>query len=349
MSAGKRPFRVTELVVGMILLCGLAALRHQRSDADEAIKSERRPMSFKALIDIFKKTWQEWNDDEAPRLGAALAFYSVLSIGPLLLVSIWGAGLIFGEDNASRYILDEMRGLLGTDGAMAIEDILVHTHNEPSGWLTTTIGLGALIVSATGFFDQLQSTFNLIWNVPKQKTDLKDYVLKRLLSFSMVVGIGLLLLFSLIVSAALTALTNMLGDATPAIILQGVNLILSFAITTLLFAVAFNVLPDIRIKWRDVWVGAILTSLLFSIGKFLIGLYLGHSNIATSFGTAGSMIILLVWIYYSAQIIFFGAEFTQVYTRYRNPGWRPVSDIGGGQGSSVNRANIKSGGNRLFA
>ncbi len=332
MFAGKNPFRVTELLVGMVLLCGLAALRHHRADADEAILQPRRPLTPKALIGIVKQTWQEWNDDEAPRLGAALAFYSVLSIGPLLLVSIWGAGLIFGEDNASRYILDEMRGLLGTDGAKAIEDILLHTHNEATGLLTAIIGLGTLIFSATGFFDQLQSTLNLIWNVPKQKTDLKDYIFKRLLSFSMVVGIGLLLLFSLIVSAALTALTNMLGDATPAILLQGVNLVLSFAITTLLFAVAFNILPDIHIKWRDVWVGAALTALLFSIGKFLIGLYLGHSNIGTSYGTAGSMIILLVWIYYSAQIIFFGAEFTQVYTRYRNPGWQPVSDIGNGRG-----------------
>lgn len=344
MSAGKKPFRVTELVVGMVLLCGLAALRHHRADADEALTMPRRPLTFKALIDMAKQTWQEWNDDEAPRLGAALAFYSVLSIGPLLLVSIWGAGLIFGEDNASRYILDEMRSMLGTDGAKAIEDILLHTHNESGGVLTAIIGLATLMFSAAGFFDQLQSTFNLIWNVPKQKTDLKDYIFKRLLSFSMVVGIGLLLLFSLIVSAALTALTSMLGDAAPAIILQSVNFILSFAITTLLFAIAFNVLPDIHIKWRDVWVGAALTAMLFTVGKFLIGLYLGHTNIGTSYGTAGSMIILLVWIYYSAQIIFFGAEFTQVYTRYRNPGWQPVSDITGAKGSPV-----KTTQNRLFA
>ncbi len=344
MSAGKTPFRVTELVMGMILLCGLAALRRKRADADEALLAPRRPVTLKALSDMAKQTWQEWNDDEAPRLGAALAFYSVLSIGPLLLVSIWGAGLIFGEDNASRYILDEMRGMLGADGAKAIEDILLHTHNETGGLLTAIIGLATLIFSATGFFDQLQSTFNRIWNVPKQKSDLKDYIFKRLLSFSMVVGIGLLLLFSLIISAALTALTDMLGDATPALLLQVVNLVLSFAITTLLFAVAFNVLPDIHIKWRDVWVGAALTALLFSIGKFLIGLYLGHSNIGTSYGTAGSMIILLVWIYYSAQIIFFGAEFTQVYTRYRNPGWRPVSDITGAKGSPV-----KATRSRLFA
>lgn len=344
MSAGKTPFRVTELVMGMILLCGLAALRHKHADADEALLAPRRPVTLKALSDMAKQTWQEWNDDEAPRLGAALAFYSVLSIGPLLLVSIWGAGLIFGEDNASRYILDEMRGMLGADGAKAIEDILLHTHNETGGLLTAIIGLATLIFSATGFFDQLQSTFNRIWNVPKQKSDLKDYIFKRLLSFSMVVGIGLLLLFSLIISAALTALTDMLGDATPALLLQVVNLVLSFAITTLLFAVAFNVLPDIHIKWRDVWVGAALTALLFSIGKFLIGLYLGHSNIGTSYGTAGSMIILLVWIYYSAQIIFFGAEFTQVYTRYHNPGWRPVSDITGAKGSPV-----KATRSRLFA
>ncbi|MBP2159172.1 MULTISPECIES: YihY/virulence factor BrkB family protein [Asticcacaulis] len=344
MSEKKTPFRVTQLVVGMALLCGVAALRHHRDALDEAATPAHRPVTISALIDIIKQTWQEWNDDEAPRLGAALAFYSVLSIGPLLLVSIWGAGLIFGEDNASRYILDEMRGMLGADGAKAIEDILLHTHNEAGGVLTAIIGLGTLIFSATGFFDQLQSTLNLIWNVPKQKTDLKDYIFKRLLSFSMVIGIGVLLLFSLIVSAALTALTNMLGDATPAILLQGVNIVLSFAITTFLFAIAFNVLPDIHIKWRDVWVGAALTALLFTVGKSLIGLYLGHSNIGTSYGTAGSMIILLVWIYYSAQIIFFGAEFTQVYTRYRNPGWQPVSDIGG-----LKRGRVTAADNRLFA
>lgn len=341
MSAGKTPFRVTQLIVSMAILCGVAALRRRHDEMDEAAAPVRRPVTITALIDMTKQTWREWNDDEAPRLGAALAFYSVLSIGPLLLVSIWGAGLIFGEANASRYILDEIRAMLGTDGAKAIEDILLHTHNEPGGVLTAMIGLGALMFSAAGFFDQLQSTFNYIWNVPKQTSDLKDYVLKRLLSFGMVIGIGLLLLFSLIVSAALTALTGMLGDAAPAIILQGINVVLSFAITALLFAVAFNVLPDVHIKWRDVWVGAVLTALLFTAGKFLIGLYLGHSHIGTSYGTAGSMIILLVWIYYSAQIIFFGAEFTQVYTRYRNPGWQPVSDIGGDN-------RVKPAGHRLF-
>ena len=273
----------------------------------------RPRLTFATLIHIAKQTFMEWNADDAPRHGAALAFYSMLSIGPLLLIVISVAGLAFGHDKASGFIIAEMRNVIGAQGAGAIEDILVHSQSPAKSLMATLIGIVTLIVSATGFFGQLQYALNLMWNVPKEKSGFTDMAMKRLLSFGLIGGICLLLLFSLVVSAGLTAVTDAFSGYLPDVILPSANMVLSFIITTLLFAMVFKILPDVDIKWRDVWIGAIITSLLFAVGKYAIGLYLGRSAFSSTYGAAGSLIVLLVWIYYSAQIFFFGAEFTQVY------------------------------------
>ena len=278
---------------------------------------KRPPLTFEALWFILRETFREWNDDKVPRLGAALAFWSMLSIGPLLLIVISMAGLAFGQDAVSGYVFAEIRRLVGDVGAEAIQTIIAGSRNAPAGVLATIIGFLVLIVSATGFFAQLQDALNTIWNVEgRARGDIMSFVKKRILSFTMILGIGFLLLMALVVSAGISAVAHMFAGEAPSVLLHSMNLIVSFMVITLLFAMIFKVLPDVDIRWRDVWVGSAITALLFSIGKFFIGLYLGRSAFSSTYGAAGSLIVVLLWIYYSAQIFFIGAEFTQVYARY---------------------------------
>jgi len=272
-----------------------------------------RSANPKSPLVLARRTFQAWNDDEAPKLGAALAFYSMLSIGPLLLIATSVAGLVMSHDAAGRYIIEQMRGLVGNDGARTFETVLAHAQDRHQGMIATAIGVVTLLVSAAGFFGQLQAALNTIFQVPKEKTTVGDFIKKRLLSFGMVIGICLLLLSSLVVSAALAGLSGLFEKSVSTVLLQAANLIVSIAVSTLLFGVAFKVLPDVRMGWRDVWIGAVMTAILFAVGKSLIGLYLGRSTFASTYGAAGSLIVLLVWVYYSAQIIFFGAAFTQVH------------------------------------
>ncbi len=267
------------------------------------------------VVRLARETWREWNDDQAARLGAALAFYAILSIGPLLLIVISVSGLAFGNDHARGYLLQQVQHLVGTDGARAVGDILEHSSSTGKSLAATAVGIVTLLVSASGFFAQLQAAMNAVWNVPKEASNLMGFVNKRLLSFGMILGICLLLLFSLVVSAAVAAVTAMFGGTLPALALSAGNTVISFLVTTLLFAMIFKVLPDVHIRWRDVWAGAAFTALLFSIGKTLIGLYLGRSALSSTYGAAGSLIVLLVWIYYSSQVFLLGAEFTQVWAR----------------------------------
>ncbi|WP_140985338.1 YihY/virulence factor BrkB family protein [Asticcacaulis tiandongensis] len=277
----------------------------------------RPPLTFRLLWKMLKESGQEWLNDKVPRLGAALAFYSVLSIGPLLLIVIAIAGLAFGRDAVSGYLYEEIRDLVGDIGAQAIQAIIASSASKSSGIVATLIGLVTLIISATGFFAQLQDAMNAVWNVDEnQKRHWSWFIRKRVLSFALIVGIGFLLLISLVISAALTALNAFVSDYTPVFMAQIINHAVSFIVTTFMFAMVFKILPDVRIRWRDVWVGAAITAILFSFGKYLIGLYLGQSALSSAYGAAGSLIVLLVWIYYSTQIFFFGAEFTQVYTRH---------------------------------
>ncbi len=278
---------------------------------------KRPPLNIQTLVFMLKETWREWQDDRVPLLGAALAFYSMLSVGPLLLIVISIAGAAFGNDNASSYIMAEVRRLIGDQGAAAIAAILANSHNPTSNYIATWIGIVTLLVSATGFFAQLQDALNAIWNIEgKVKADIKWFIKKRLLSFAMILGIGFLLLVALVISAALSIVSHYFSGFLPTLLMHGMNLFVSFVVVTVLFAMIFKILPDVHIRWRDVWFGAAITALLFSFGKFLIGVYLGHSAFASTYGAAGSLIVVLVWIYYSTQIFFLGAEFTQVYTRY---------------------------------
>lgn len=278
----------------------------------------RPPLTLAAFWFIFRETIREWNDDKVPRLGAALAFYSMLSIGPLLLIVIAMAGLAFGRDAVSHYIFAEIRGLIGDAGAAAIQTILANSSNPKANYVATLIGLVTLIVSATSFFAQLQDALNVIWNVEERESGHWTwFIKKRLLSFVIILGVGFLLLMALVISAALSAISTFFGGLIPiTFVLHLINELISFTVITLLFAMIYKVLPDVHIKWSDVWIGAAITALLFTFGKLLIGLYLGQSAFSSTYGAAGSLIVVLVWIYYSTQIFFLGAEFTQVYTRY---------------------------------
>ncbi len=273
---------------------------------------------LKALFKLLKETFQEWNEDKAPRLAAALAYYTAFSLAPLLIVVISIAGLIFGQDAVRGQLQYQIQGLVGSQAAGAIQDMLANFSRPESGIIATVIGLITLLLGAAGVFGQLQDALDTVWEVtPKPGQGIMAIVRQRFVSFTMVLGIGFLLLVSLVISAAVTAVGTLISQSVPhsALLLQLVNFVISFGVIMLLFALIYKVLPDVAIGWRDVWMGAAVTALLFTFGKLLIGLYLGSSSIGSAYGAAGSFVILLLWIYYSAQILLFGAEFTQVYAR----------------------------------
>lgn len=268
------------------------------------------------LLDLLKKTFREWKSDNASRLGAALAFYSLFSMAPLLIIVVSIAGLVFGREAAQGRIVEQIQGLVGTEAARSIETIVGAARAPAPSLITAAVGLVILLLGASGVFDQLQEAMNIIWEAPpRPERTILQLIKDRFLSFTMVLGTGFLLLVSLVISAALAALNDSLGRlmVVPSLALQAAHILISFAVTAFLFAMIFKLLPDVRIAWADVWLGAAATSLLFTFGKVLIGLYLGKSTVASSYGAAGSVVILLLWVYYSAQILFFGAEFTQVY------------------------------------
>lgn len=271
------------------------------------------------MLALFKQTFREWSEDQVPVLAAALAYYAVFSIAPLLLIVIGVLGLVLGENAAQSTLMDQVRNAVGPQAADAIQGILQNMDRQGGGVIATVIGVVTLIVGATGVFAQLQNALNTIWEVKPdpEKSGVRHIIAVRLLSLGMILVIGLLLLVSLVLSAVLSALGEGIAGALPggAWLWRGVDLLVSLAVITLLFAMIFKVLPDARIAWRDVWVGAALTALLFVIGKFALGLYLGNSGVASSYGAAGSLVVLLLWVYYSMQILLFGGEFTQVYAK----------------------------------
>jgi membrane protein len=279
------------------------------------------------LLQLFWAALKGWSKDDVPRLGASLAYYTLFAVGPILLIAIAIAGTVYGPDAVRGQIVGEIGGLIGRQGAEAVQTILLSAHQNRTGSLAVIVGTITLLLGASGAFLELQHALNTIFRVktdPK-KSGLERLILSRLRSFGVVVSIGFLLLVSLIVSAALTALSARIQRAALGgpVLLEAVNLIVPLAVMTLLFGLIYRLLPDVRLAWRDVWTGAFVTSLLFSIGKFLIGLYLGHSGVATSYGAAGSIVVLLVWVYYSAQVILLGAEFTRVYAEHRRGGTPP--------------------------
>lgn len=275
---------------------------------------------LKDIGKLFQETIRQWGEDNATRLAAALAYYTTFSIGPVLILVIAIAGLVGGREAAQTQAMDQVQALLGVQGKQFIQGMIESASHKSTGLTATIIGFITLLFGSLGAFNELQNSLDMIWGVKprpiKKFTErIKRFAVNRLLSFSLVLGIGFLLLASLVLSAILTAFGEYLSDiwSVPSIWLQALNFVISFGIITLLFATIFKILPDVKIAWRDVWLGAIITSVLFNLGKFLIGFYLGHSNVSSTFGAAGSLAILLIWIYYSAQILFFGAEFTKVY------------------------------------
>lgn len=274
-------------------------------------------MNPKEAVSILKETFSEWMGDQAPALGAALAYYTVFSLAPLLIISISIAGLVFGREAAQGQIFDQLRGLLGDASGHAMEVIVQDASAEPkTGLVATVVGFITLLFGASGVFGQLQVSLNAIWGVqPKPGRGIVGIIQDRILSFGFILVVGFLLLVSLLLTAAISFVGQRFGEMVPGmeVLAQLLNAIFSLAVITLLFAMMFKFLPDAIIAWRDVWIGAFLTALLFSVGKFALGFYLGTSGVASSYGAAGSLIVLLVWVYYTSQIVFFGAEFTQVY------------------------------------
>lgn len=275
-------------------------------------------MNIKTIFSLLKETFSEWNQDKASRLAAALAYYTIFSLAPLLIIAIAIAGAVFGEDAARGEIVGQIQGLVGKEGAEFIQTAIENASQPRAGRFASIISIIILLFGASGLFAQLQDALNTIWEVqPKPGRGVVGIIRDRFLSFTMVLGVGFLLLVSLVLSAVLSALINILGNALPGLefVWQSVNFIISFIVTTVLFGLIYKVLPDVKIAWSDVWIGAAITSLLFSIGRLALGLYLGNNSFGSTYGAAGSLVIVLAWVYYAAQILFFGAEFTQVYAR----------------------------------
>jgi membrane protein len=265
---------------------------------------------------LIKETCAGWNRINAPRLGAALAYYTMLSTAPLVVLSIAIAGMVFGAEAARGQVLDQIRGVVGYRGAAAIQGLLQNAAKPGSGMAAAGAGVLVLFWGASGVLGELRDSLNAVWGVePADGEGFLAIVRHRFVSFAMVLGIGFLLLVSLLLSAAIAAAGKMFAGALPAPepVLQLINLVFSFGTITVLFALLYKLVPDVHVEWRDVWIGAAVTALLFSLGKFAIGLYLGKAGIGSAYGAAGSLVAYIVWVYYSAQIFFFGAQFTRTF------------------------------------
>jgi membrane protein len=280
----------------------------------------RKPLTSFRWCDlkaIFSDTVSEWYKHKAPRLGASLAFYTLLSLAPLLVVIVAVAGAVYGEEAARGQIVTQLADLMGRTGAEAIEGVIQQARQPTVGFFATLAGLIMLFLGATGVVAELRDALNTIYEIPAPEVSgvksILLFVRERFFSFAMVLGVGFLLLVSLAINAWLAAMGTWFTGWLPALVLQVVSTIVSWVIITALFGGIYKALPDVTIEWRDVALGAAVTSLMFNVGKFAIGLYLGSSTVASAYGAAGSLVVLLIWVYYSAQIFFLGAEFTQVF------------------------------------
>jgi YihY family inner membrane protein len=266
---------------------------------------------------IFLAAAKAWMDDYAPSMGAALSYYTLFSLAPLLVLIIAIAGMVFGQDAAQGAIIAQFQGIMGKEGAAALQGLLTAAREPSTGMLASIVGGVLLLVGATATFAELQTDLDRIWEVPaKEKpSGLWGWLRSRVLSFGLVLGLAFMLMLSLVVSAALAAMGDWLGGGTAAasVLANGLNFVVSFALFTVLFAMIYKIMPTAKISWHDVWMGSAVTALLFNVGKSLIGLYLAKSSVASGFGAAGSFVILVAWFYYSAQIFLFGAEYTWVY------------------------------------
>lgn len=275
---------------------------------------------IEAIKYLSQTTMSEWRKDKVPKLAASLAYYTVFSIPPLLLIAMGIAGIFFGEEAARGQVFSQLSGLVGSGAAETIQEIIKKFQQQPNGKTAIFVGFVALLFGATGVFGELQDSLNQIWKVaPKKSKGIVGFLRKRGLSFGMILVFGFLLLVSLVMTSLLAASLKYVGDSVPLVELawQTISQLINFALVTFLFAAMFRFLPDANTAWKDVWIGAAMTAILFTIGKFFISLYLGTSATVSAFGGAGSLILLFLWVYYSAQIFYLGAEFTHVYAMAR--------------------------------
>lgn len=279
---------------------------------------------------LIKQAFAEWSEDRAPRLGAALSYYTVFAIAPVLLLAISVAGLIFGQEAAQGQILGELRTMFGPETAKMLQEMLAKSAEREAGVLGTVVGLGTLILGATAVMIELESALDAVWKVkPRPGRGIKGLIKDRILSLGLVLSLGFLLVVSLVASAVLSAVGGVLERFSfpgAAIVGQVLQNLVTLGVIAAFFALVFKYLPNARIAWRDVWVGAVVTSVLFHIGKIAIGVYLGRASVASTFGAAGSLAILLVWVYYTAQIVLFGAEITRLYAQRYGEGVAPDAD-----------------------
>ena len=278
---------------------------------------------------LLKKTVQNFIEDDAIKLSASLSYYTIFSIAPLLVIVISVAGLVFGQDAVAGRVYYQIKSLIGADAAMQIQNIIANVQLQDQGFAGTVIGFSILFFGASGVFTEIQSSINYIWFIKaKPKKGIVKYIINRLLSFSLVISTGFILMVSLLVNSIMDILYDKLQhllniDKASVNILYGINMLLIFAVITTLFTVIYKVLPDAYIRWKDAILGSCFTSVLFIIGKFLIGLYIGNSKLGVTYGAAASIIIILVWVYYTSIILYLGAEFTKTYARLWGGGIKP--------------------------
>ena len=277
--------------------------------------------TLKFILRLFSDAYKEWSHDRAARVGAALAYYALFSIAPLLVIMISIVGAVYGEAAAEGKVVDAISGQIGPEAALGVQRLLADVHSAGSRLFSTVVSGVILIIGATNFFSQLRDALNTMWNVRRKPRNhflggVIEIAKDRLLATIMVISLSIVLLAALAMSTGLTVLNGWLRTIitpSPSLLLEGGDLLTGFGLITLLFALTFKLLPDVKISWRVVWVGALVTSFLFNVGAFLIGLYLGYGSLRTILGAAGSLVVLMVWMAYSAQIIFFGAKFARVY------------------------------------
>jgi len=275
-------------------------------------------MTWTTTKDMLIQAAKEWSEDKAPRLGAALAYYTIFSIAPLLVIAIAIVGFVLGKEAAEGGISQELSTIVGAKAAEGIQSTIASAgQHKGSGIWATILSTALLLFGASNVVVQLKESLNAVWDVPnKESSGIWGFIRTRILSFAFVLGVGFLLLVSLLLSTFLAAAGKYMNGLLPmSWVLQLLNLVISLGVITVLFAMIFKFLPDVKLPWHDVWLGAFITAVLFTIGKVALGLYLGRSSVASAYGAAGSLIVVLVWVYYSAQILFFGAELTQVYSR----------------------------------
>jgi membrane protein len=275
---------------------------------------------LKQVFSFLKQVINEFIDDKALKFSASLSYYTVFSIAPFLAIIISFSGYFFGREAVQGEIYPQINELVGHDAALQIQQMITNIHLSKTSLFATILSFAVLIVGATGIFSEIQDSINFIWNLKsKPKRGLLKMLINRLISFSLIISLGFLLMVSLLLNTVVDALSKQLLKLMPGrgvYVVDVVNNCLMFMLVSLLFGIIFKVLPDAKIRWKDVMVGSVATAVLFMVGKFCIGFYLGHSNLSSVYGTAGSIIIVMVWVYYSAVILYFGAEFTKVYAKH---------------------------------